>query len=84
MAPATASADSGSGSGSGSENTPGSYIMSGLSGPVTTSSDPDSGAASNTRTPNSKSSTAAGRLLGSGLQSDGIWYTLIMAYLSFF
>lgn len=78
VAPATTSADSGGGSGSGM----GSYIMSGLSGPAT-SSDSDSSSGSSTRTPNLQSSAAAGTV-SNGLPTDGIWYTLIMALLSFF
>lgn len=76
VAPATTSADSGSGSGVGS------YIMSGLSGPAT-SSDSGSSAGSSTRIPNLQSSAAAGTV-SNGLPADGIWYTLIMALLSFF
>lgn len=63
----------------------GGYIMGGLSGPATTpTTDSDSIATSGTTRPDSPSKTAAGSKAGGGLLADGVWYTIIMALLSFF
>jgi hypothetical protein len=72
VAPAATSSDSGLGS----------YIMSGISGPETGSGS-GSSASATSKTPSLQTNGAAFKV-GSELQGNGIWYTLIMALLSLF
>jgi hypothetical protein len=57
----------------------GSYIMSGIAGPQTTST---SGSGASSKGPALQTGAAA--KIGNGLQGNGVWYTIFMALLSIF